>query len=399
MCRPAGENASCQGGTSMSAQHNMALARRFLKAFANGDLGTLDELLASEFVNHSLLPGQDSGREGYMRTAAEKHAAFSDIRHTIDYQTTDGDMVITRHTTHRIHDRGASVGMEPTGREWNFTHIDIHRIVGGKVLEEWSAKSASPFLEMLDQERRERERLEQELEVARRIQQASLPKEMPTLEGWQIAPYYQPAREVGGDFYDFLELADGRLGVVVGDATGKGVPAALMMASTRSTLRAVAQTCESPGDALRRVNDPLAADIPSNMFVTCFYAILDPKSGTLSYANAGHDLPYLHRNGEAEELRARGMPLGLMPGMGYEEKEITLQAGESALFYSDGLVEAHDPKGEMFGFPRLRALIAEHGAEKALGDSLLEELFSFVGEGWEQEDDITLLTLRRSASP
>ena len=136
-----------------SEDNNNALARRFLEAFANGDLGTLDELLASDFVNHSLLPGQDSGREGYMRTAAEKHAAFSDIRHTIDYQTTDGDMVITRHTTHRIHDRGSSLGMEPTGREWTFTHIDIHRIVGGKVLKEWSAKSASPFLEMLDQER------------------------------------------------------------------------------------------------------------------------------------------------------------------------------------------------------------------------------------------------------
>jgi serine phosphatase RsbU (regulator of sigma subunit) len=135
------------------------------------------------------------------------------------------------------------------------------------------------------------------------------------------------------------------------------------------------------------------------MFVTCFYAILDPNSATLSYANAGHDLPYLHRGrGEVEELRARGMPLGLMPQMGYEEKEIMLDVGEGVFFYSDGLVEAHDPKGEMFGFPRLRELIAEHAEEAALGDFLLEELYSFVGEGWEQEDDITLLTLERSAT-
>jgi serine phosphatase RsbU (regulator of sigma subunit) len=135
------------------------------------------------------------------------------------------------------------------------------------------------------------------------------------------------------------------------------------------------------------------------MFVTCFYAILDPESVRLRYANAGHDLPYLHRGGgEAEELRARGMPLGLMLGMGYEEKEIELDVGEAVFFYSDGLVEAHDPKGEMFGFPRLRALIAEHGEERSLGEFLLEELYSFVGEGWEQEDDITLLTLKRSAS-
>jgi serine phosphatase RsbU (regulator of sigma subunit) len=137
----------------------------------------------------------------------------------------------------------------------------------------------------------------------------------------------------------------------------------------------------------------------TNMFVTCFYAILDSKSGSLTYANAGHDLPYLWHGGEAEELRARGMPLGLMPGMSYEEKEIELDVGEGVFFYSDGLVEAHDPKGEMFGFPRLIELIAEHGDEKTqLGDFLLEQLYSFVGEGWEQEDDITLLTLKRSAS-
>jgi serine phosphatase RsbU (regulator of sigma subunit) len=136
------------------------------------------------------------------------------------------------------------------------------------------------------------------------------------------------------------------------------------------------------------------------MFVTCFYSVLDPESATLTYANAGHDLPYLHRGrGEAEELRARGMPLGLMPGMGYEEKEIELDVGEGVFFYSDGLVEAHAPKGEMFGFPRLRALIADHSEEeRSLGEFLMEELYSFVGEGWEQEDDITLLTLERSAT-
>jgi serine phosphatase RsbU (regulator of sigma subunit) len=204
---------------------------------------------------------------------------------------------------------------------------------------------------------------------------------------------------VGGDFYDFFELPDGRLGIVVGDATGKGVPAALVMASTRSMLRAVAQASNySPGEVLRRVNDPLVTDIPPNMFVTCFYCILDPKSASLSYANAGHDLPYVRRGGDCEELMARGMPLGLMPGMNYEEKEIALDAGEVAFFYTDGLLEAHAPDGEMFGFPRLRALIAEHGEERSLGDFLLEELYSFVGEGWEQEDDITLLTLRRSSS-
>ena len=134
------------------------------------------------------------------------------------------------------------------------------------------------------------------------------------------------------------------------------------------------------------------------MFITCFYAILDPKSGTLSYVNAGHDLPYLRRNGAAEELIARGMPLGLMPQMSYEQKEMVLEPRDSALLYSDGLVEAHTPHGEMFGFPRLRMLVAEHDKERSLGSFLLEELYSFTGEGWEQEDDITLLTLRRSTA-
>ncbi len=254
--------------------------------------------------------------------------------------------------------------------------------------------------QLLGRMMRERERIEQELLVARRIQQASLPKEVPELEGWEISPYYRPAREVGGDFYDFHLLSKGRLGVVVGDATGKGVPAALVMATTCGMLQLAAEALEfsSPGEVLERVNETLRARIPPNMFVTCFYAILDPKSGRLSYANAGHDLPYLHRNGGTEELRARGMPLGLMPGMGYEEKETILEAGEAVLFYSDGLVEAHDAKGEMFGFPRLRALVGEHVKERSPGDSLLEELYSFTGEGWEQEDDITLLTLRRSAA-
>jgi serine phosphatase RsbU (regulator of sigma subunit) len=187
----------------------------------------------------------------------------------------------------------------------------------------------------------------------------------------------------------------------VGDATGKGVPAALVMSTTCGMLQVAAGALDSssPGEVLAQVNETLLARIPSNMFVTCFYAILDPKSGTLRYANAGHDLPYLHRNGNAEELKARGMPLGLMPQMGYEEKQIVLEAGEVTLLYSDGLVEAHDPKGEMFGFPRLRALVAEHAEESSLGDFLMEELYTFVGEGWEQEDDITLLTLERCASP
>jgi serine phosphatase RsbU (regulator of sigma subunit)/predicted ester cyclase len=384
----------------MSAERNKALVRRFLQAHAKGDLDTVEGMLAPDFVDRNLLPGQRPGREVYLRALTAFHAAYSHTRYVIEKQLAEADEVVTTFAVSSTHNRGEWMGLVPTGKEFKALQTLIHRIVGGKITEEWSPGSnlAELAQQGLEQERIERERIEQELKVARSIQQASLPEKVPDLEGWQISPYYQPAREVGGDFYDFHLFSEGRLGLVVGDATGKGVPAALVMSSTRSMLRALARASNSPGEVLEQVNDLLVSDVPPNMFVTCFYAILDPKSATLSYANAGHDLPYLRHGDEAEELRARGMPLGLMSGMSYEEGEASLRQEDDVLFYSDGLVEAHDPKGEMFGFPRLRALIAEHAQERSLGDFLMEELYSFVGEGWEQEDDITLLTLKRSAS-
>ena len=385
---------------SPEEENNMALVRRFMEAQAKGDLDTLDELLAPDFVDHSSFAGQEPGREGYMQQVAEQIAALSDVRCIIEDQLAKGEKVVTRITWRSIHDRGEYFGLMPRDKEVEVTSMTMHRIVRGKITEEWSEGSGSAEIAQahLEQEVRKRERVERDLSVARSIQQASLPKEVPTLEGWQISPYYQPAREVGGDFYDFHLLPEGRLGLVVGDATGKGVPAALVMSTTCGMLRLAAKSHISPAEMLQGVNEVLFPNIPTNMFVTCFYAILEPNSGRLSYANAGHDLPYLHRNGEAEELRARGMPLGLMPGMRYEEKETIVHSGQAALLYSDGLVEAHDPEGDMFGFPRLRTLIAERAQEeRPLGEVLLEELYSFTGEGWEQEDDITLLTLRRSA--
>jgi serine phosphatase RsbU (regulator of sigma subunit)/predicted ester cyclase len=389
----------------MSVEENIALASRFLEARVKGDLAALDEVMAPDFVNHTkLIPGEEPGREGAIRAIAQYSSAFSNNHVVVEDQVAAGDKVVTRCIVHRTHDRGELMGVAPTGRKLTLSVIVIHRISGGKVAEEWGIGTIGLTLkdQLIEQEAYARERIEQELQVARRIQQASLPEEVPTLKGWEISPFYLPAREVGGDFYDFHLLPEGRLGLVVGDATGKGVPAALVMATTCGMLQVTAQALESssPGEVLERVNEALLSRIPANMFVTCFYAILEPKSGQLAYANAGHDLPYVqcpHR-GEAEELRARGMPLGLMPGMGYEEKEIVLDDGESVLFYSDGLVEAHDPEGEMFGFPRLGALVAEHGEGEALVEYLMDELYSFVGDGWEQEDDITLVALQRSAT-
>jgi serine phosphatase RsbU (regulator of sigma subunit) len=245
---------------------------------------------------------------------------------------------------------------------------------------------------------RERERIEQELRTARSIQLSLLPTAPPELAGWHVTAHYQPAHEVGGDFYDFLRLNNDRLGIVIGDVSDKGVPAALVMARTSSMLRAAAQVTDAPGAVLAQVNDLLHADTLPMMFVTCFYAILDLNSGRLCYANAGQDLPYHWHSGGVGELFARGMPLGMMPGMYYEEQETLLGDGERILFYSDGLVEAHNSTREMFGFPRLKSFMEEHAATlpgTALIDALLHQLKDFTGEGWEQEDDVTLVILQR----
>jgi serine phosphatase RsbU (regulator of sigma subunit)/predicted ester cyclase len=385
---------------SSAEENNKAVVRRFIEEFYNrGNMDVADELLAPNFVARDALTGEEASREDYKREIAEQAVTSSDLHFTIEEQIAEGEKVVTRYIGSGTHDLAEYEGLAPSGARMTIENIDIDRVVEGKIVEELSLSDTSPLWQRrMEQEKIERERIEQELRVARRIQHASLPKEVPELEGWEISPLYQPAREVGGDFYDFHLLADGRVGLVVGDATGKGVPAALVMSTTCGMLQLAAQALgsSSPSEVLERVNETLLARIPANMFVTCFYAILDSNSGSLTYANAGHDLPYLWHGGDCEELRARGMPLGLMPSMSYEEKEIELDVGEGVLFYSDGLVEAHDPKGEMFGFPKLRALITEHAEEKSLGNFLLGELYSFVGEGWEQEDDITLLTLERS---
>lgn len=243
-----------------------------------------------------------------------------------------------------------------------------------------------------------RERMEQELHVAQLIQQQFLPKRIPDLPSWHIAAFYRPARTVGGDFYDFIELPDGRVFIVVGDVTDKGVPAALVMASTHSILRGNAARLSSPGEVLRLTNDVLYDDIPPHMFVTCLAVVLEPSTGQIHYANAGHDLPYVRTRTGVHELRARGMPLGLMAGMEYEEKTAVLEPGDSILLHSDGIAEAHAPDREMFGFPRLKRVVEANAGGETLIDAVLGAYSQFVGAGVDQEDDITMVTLQRSAS-
>ena len=262
------------------------------------------------------------------------------------------------------------------------------------------ARYAAPALrlgQMLreqEREARERERLDQELQIAQLIQQQFLPSELPELGGWHIAAYYKPARAVGGDFYDVIPLEDGRVMVVTGDVTDKGIPAALVMASTTALLRSTAETSSSPGEVLRRVNELLIPQIPANMFVTCLVLVIDLATGRTAFANAGHNLPYVRRDGRVEPLDARGMPLGLLPGSRYDELETVLEPDDVVLLYSDGITEQHDPEGEMFGFERTAGLVAASESGEDLVHRCVAALAAFAA-GVEQEDDVTLVTLHR----
>ncbi len=266
------------------------------------------------------------------------------------------------------------------------------------------ASQAAPALRIAqlvreqEAEATERERIAQELRVATLIQQNFLPQRLPEPTGWDVAAFYRPAREVGGDFYDFFELPDGRLGVVTGDVTDKGVPAALVMAATRAILRATAQRVDKPGEVLARVNDQVQPDVPVRMFVTCLYGVLDLETGRFVFANAGHNLPCVGRRDGAIEARATGMPLGMLPDQTYEEAEVTLEHGDTLLLYSDALPEAHDRDSQMYGFPRLLGQVGKGPRGPTLIEHLLDDLHAFAGEEWVQEDDITLVVLHRSGA-
>lgn len=267
-------------------------------------------------------------------------------------------------------------------------------------LQQMNQELAEAYVELQNAQAQliEKEKLEHELLLARKIQEAILPKQLPELPGWQVAAHWQPARAVSGDFYDFIEFSGGKQGLVIGDVTGKGVPAALVMATTRSGLHAVVKLKEDPSAILFELNNLLATDLPPGMFVTCLFVVFDPANGRLRFANAGHELPYLCASASASELRATGMPLGLMPDMLYEEKEAVLAPGDTLLMYSDGLVEAHNPEREMFGFPRLHLLLQQHSWGQdgpALIHFLLGQLAEFTTAAGEQEDDVTFVTLKR----
>jgi len=242
-----------------------------------------------------------------------------------------------------------------------------------------------------------RERLETEVQLARQIQQTFIPETLPLLSGWDLAARWRTARQVGGDFYDVMDLSDGRIGLFIADVADKGMPAALFMSLTRTLVRAAVIETESPAEALYRVNNLLIPDTQQGMFVTAVYAVLHPHSGKLVYANAGHNPPlWMTHDGKVEKLTRTGMALGVVEGEKMEERTLKLKAGDRLLFYTDGLSEAFSPDGDLFGEERIIAALQtgdDKSAERDL-QSIEVDLDKFVGDE-AQSDDLTMLLLRR----
>ncbi|NTW02729.1 MAG: SpoIIE family protein phosphatase, partial [Oscillochloris sp.] len=241
-------------------------------------------------------------------------------------------------------------------------------------------------------------RIEQELEIARRIQANLFPRDLPNVAGLMMAARCIPARETGGDFYEVIDL-DARVGVMVGDVSGKSLPAAMLMAVARSTSRSEARNHETPWVVLTETNRWLVDDVPKHAFVALSYALIDPQQRQLILANGGQLSPLLRRaNGETSFLHAPpALPLGIIPNTTYSQIELDLHPGDTLLFYTDGIVEAHDQARNLFGFDRLEALVSRWG--HLLPDDLIALILVEVNrfaEGTPTHDDMTLVAIRVS---
>jgi len=248
-----------------------------------------------------------------------------------------------------------------------------------------------------DNYRRELERTEYEMETARGIQQSFLPESPPQVKGFELAALSLPAREVGGDFYDFIPISQDKLGIVIADVSGKGMPAALFMALSRTLVRA--NVTGNPGavKAIQRANNLISQDARSGMFVTLFYAVLDSKRKRLNYVNAGHNPPLLLKEaaGGVILLEAKGIALGVLDDIDLEERELELASNDVVIFYTDGVTESINEKEEQFGQDRLIAAI-EKGIDlpvQDLIDKVKEEVTTFA-RGQPQFDDLTLVALK-----
>jgi sigma-B regulation protein RsbU (phosphoserine phosphatase) len=265
-----------------------------------------------------------------------------------------------------------------------------------RVLEDTVARRTGELAEKNASLEQAQAQLQAELDVARALQIAILPASFPVRPGCDGAARMIPATTMGGDFYDFIELPDGRIGLVMADVAGKGVPAAFFMAVARTNLRDLAPRYTEPGACLAQTNEVLCTQNPMDLFVTVFYCLFDPTTGMLTYANGGHNPPYVRRaDGTIEPMSGSiGLVLGVMPGVAYPDHSIQLQAGDRLVLYTDGVTEAFNPANEAYGPERLIAELKAHGdgPAAALVERICRSVTSFAGAA-PQSDDITLTVL------
>jgi serine phosphatase RsbU (regulator of sigma subunit) len=250
---------------------------------------------------------------------------------------------------------------------------------------------------LLYEQKAKQERLARELEIAREIQSKLIPSHLPAPSGWEVAAFWRSAQEVGGDFYDFIEVTPHQLGIVIGDVAGKGMPAALYMVHTRSLLRALAPGQTDPKAVLSRVNQLLVPDTQRGMFVSLFYGILNTQTGAFTYVNAGHNPPLLMRaNGQMEGLRTPGLVLGVQLQLEPEVEQRYLGQGDGVVFYTDGVTEVFDVSAVIFGEERLKTILQESWDQgpHILVDKVREAVNAFSATAL-PSDDFTLLVLRR----
>jgi sigma-B regulation protein RsbU (phosphoserine phosphatase) len=244
------------------------------------------------------------------------------------------------------------------------------------------------------------QRLEMELDVARKIQRILLPQQIPSTEGLDVGIFSQPAKRVGGDYHDLIELPSGGLGIAIGDVSGKGMPAALLMANVQASLRRYSESAYSPKEIVYRVNNslcPICQYIEEHRFITLFYGVLNPENRTLTYSNAGHNYPLVFRGNRnlCEQLESTGLPCGIMEDVSYDEGQIELELDDIALFYTDGITEAMNSDEAVFGEERLKDIASRNlrlNSARLVAD-VREELVKFVG-GAPQYDDVTLMALK-----
>ncbi len=242
---------------------------------------------------------------------------------------------------------------------------------------------------------------EHELHMAREVQASFLPQETPQVPGWEFVARWRPAREVAGDYYDFISGDGGQIGLVIADAAGKGMPAALFMVLARSILRASVDRASSPAQGITRANRLLCADASEGTFITLFYALLDPATGHMTYVNAGHNPPLLYRaNGEQlTQLMPTGMVLGVIPHAAFEQDALQLQPGDFMVLYTDGVTDATDAQGRGFGVERLQSIILEHRGAPAVDivAALEQAIDDFAGSS-DPFDDIAVVAVKRSTA-